>query len=127
MPNHTRYDLVLLNDHETPMEFVVRVLDVFFDMSFAEACKHMFRAHREGKAICGTYSREEARKKVADILAFADEHKYPLKCILRKRTDVFMPRGNDPPLLESICRGCRASIAPNQRPLGLATLIGQGL
>ena len=62
MPNHPRYDVVLLNDNETPMEFVVRVLEVFFDMSFAEACKHMFRAHAEGKAICGTYSREEAQK-----------------------------------------------------------------
>jgi ATP-dependent Clp protease adaptor protein ClpS len=84
MPNHPRYDVVLLNDNETPMEFVVRVLEVFFDMSFAEACQHMFRAHGEGKAICGTYSREEAQKKVTDILAFADEHKYPLKFILEE-------------------------------------------
>ena len=84
MPNHPRYDVVLLNDNETPMEFVVRVLEVFFDMSFAEACTRMFRAHGEGKAICGTYSREEAQKKVADILAFADEHKFPLKCILEE-------------------------------------------
>ena len=44
----------------------------------------MFRAHAEGKAICGTYSREEAQKKVTDILAFADEHKFPLKCILEE-------------------------------------------
>jgi ATP-dependent Clp protease adaptor protein ClpS len=43
MPNRPRYDVVLLNDNETPMEFVVRVLEVFFDMSFAEACKHMSR------------------------------------------------------------------------------------
>jgi ATP-dependent Clp protease adapter protein ClpS len=49
MPNHRRYDVVLLNDHETPMEFLVRVLEVFFDMSFAEACTLMFRAHEEGK------------------------------------------------------------------------------
>jgi ATP-dependent Clp protease adaptor protein ClpS len=84
MPNHPRYDVVLLNDNETPMEFVVRVSEVFFDMSFAEACRLMFRAHAEGKAICGTYSREEAQKKVTDILAFADEHKYPLKCVLEE-------------------------------------------
>jgi ATP-dependent Clp protease adaptor protein ClpS len=84
MPNRPRYDVVLLNDNETPMEFVVRVLEVFFDMSFAEACTLMFRAHEKGKAICGTYSREEAQKKVTDILAFADEHKFPLKCILEE-------------------------------------------
>jgi hypothetical protein len=50
----------------------------------AEACTRMFRAHEEGKAICGTYSREEAQKKVTDILAFADEHNFPLKCILEE-------------------------------------------
>ena len=84
MPNHPHYDVVLLNDNETPMEFVVRVLEVFFDMNFAEACTRTFRAHEEGKAICGTYSREEAQKKVTDILAFADEHKFPLKCIIEE-------------------------------------------
>ena len=40
--------------------------------------------YEEGKAICGTYSREEAQKKVTDILASADEHKYLLKCILEE-------------------------------------------
>jgi ATP-dependent Clp protease adaptor protein ClpS len=84
MSNHLRYDVVLLNDNETPMEFVVQVLEVFFDMSFAEACTRMFRAHGEGKAICGTYSREEAQRRLTDIVAFADEHKYPLKCILEE-------------------------------------------
>ena len=49
MPNHRRYDVVLLNDNETPMEFVVRVLEVLFDMSSAEACTLMFRAHEKGK------------------------------------------------------------------------------
>jgi ATP-dependent Clp protease adaptor protein ClpS len=84
MRDHPRYDVVLLNDNETPMEFGVRVLEVFFDMSFSGACTLMFRAHGEGKAICGTYSREEAQKRVTDILAFADEYKYPLKCILEE-------------------------------------------
>jgi ATP-dependent Clp protease adaptor protein ClpS len=84
MPNHPRYAVVLLNDNETLMDFVVRVLEVFFEMRFAEACTLMFRVHEEGKAICGTYSREEAQKKVADILAFADEHKFPLTCILEE-------------------------------------------
>ena len=63
MPNQPRYDVALLNDNETPMEFVVRVLEVFFDMSFAEACTLMFRAHEKGKAICGTYSRRKLRKR----------------------------------------------------------------
>jgi ATP-dependent Clp protease adaptor protein ClpS len=84
MPNHPRYDVVLLNDNETPMEFVVMVLEHFFDMAHFEACRHMFRIHEEGKAICGTYSAEEAKKKVADILAACQRARYPLKCILEE-------------------------------------------
>jgi ATP-dependent Clp protease adaptor protein ClpS len=84
LANHPRYDVVLLNDNETPMEFDCAGVGSFFDMSFAEACTLMFRAHEKGKATCGTYSREEAQKKVTDILAFADEYKYPLKCILEE-------------------------------------------
>jgi ATP-dependent Clp protease adaptor protein ClpS len=55
MPNHPRCDIVLLNDNATPMEFVARMLEVLFDMSFAEACTLSFRVHEKGEAICGTY------------------------------------------------------------------------
>jgi ATP-dependent Clp protease adaptor protein ClpS len=44
----------------------------------------MFRIHEEGKAICGTYSAEEAKKKVADIQAACQRARYPLKCILEE-------------------------------------------
>jgi ATP-dependent Clp protease adaptor protein ClpS len=84
MPNFPRCDVLLLNDNDSPMEFVVMVLERFFGMSHAEAVAHMFRIHNEGKAICGTYSREEADKKVADVLAFAAKHKHPLECILEQ-------------------------------------------
>ena len=66
------------------MEFVVHVLERFFRMSNVEAITHMLRIHEEGKAICATYSREEAEKKVTDVLAFAAEHKHPLQCILEE-------------------------------------------
>jgi ATP-dependent Clp protease adaptor protein ClpS len=66
------------------MDFVVGVLQRFFLMSNDEAITQMLRIHNEGKAICGTYSREEAEKKVADVLAFAAKHKHPLQCILEQ-------------------------------------------
>jgi ATP-dependent Clp protease adaptor protein ClpS len=84
MPNFLRCDVSLLNDDDTPMDFVVGVLECFFGMSNDEAITHMFRIHNEGKAICGTYSREEAEKKVGDVRAFAAEHKHPLQCILEQ-------------------------------------------
>jgi ATP-dependent Clp protease adaptor protein ClpS len=77
--------VLLLNDNDTPMDFVVIVLERFFGMSHAEAVAHMFRINNEGKAICGAYSREEAEKKVADVLAFAAKHKHPLQCILEQK------------------------------------------
>jgi len=45
----------------------------------------MLLIHYEGRAICGTYPAEEAEKKVADVLAFAGEHKHPLQCVLEQK------------------------------------------
>ena len=82
--NLQRCDVVLLNDDQTPMEFVVFVLERFFGMIRPEAQSQMLSIHYEGRAICGTYPYEEAEKKVADVLAFAGEHKHPLQCVLER-------------------------------------------
>ena len=82
--NLQRCDVVLLNDDQTPMEFVVFVLERFFGMTRPEAQSQMLSIHYEGRAICGTYPYEEAEKKVADVLAFAGEHKHPLQCVLER-------------------------------------------
>jgi ATP-dependent Clp protease adaptor protein ClpS len=84
MSDLPRFNVMLLNDDKTPMEFVVLVLERFFDMPNVEATTHMYRVHNEGVAICGTYRREEAEKKVADVLAFAGAHKHSLKCVLEQ-------------------------------------------
>jgi ATP-dependent Clp protease adaptor protein ClpS len=84
MPNFPRRGVSLLNDDHTPMDFVVGVLERFFGMPNDEAITQMYRIHNEGKATCGTYSREEAEKKVTDVLAFAAKHKHPLQCILEQ-------------------------------------------
>jgi ATP-dependent Clp protease adaptor protein ClpS len=83
-PNFPRCEVSLLNDDHTPMEFVVGVLERFFGMLNDEAITQMYRIHNEGKAICGTYSREEAEKKVADVLAFAASQGHPLQCVLKQ-------------------------------------------
>ena len=84
MHDSPRYDVLPLNDDDTPMDFVVGVLEYFFGMPHNIAVAYMYRIHNHQKAICGTYSREEAEKKVADVLAFAAENKYPLQCILKE-------------------------------------------
>ena len=87
MANLSRCDVLLLNDNDTPMIFVVIVLERFFGMSKDEAATLMHRIHDEGSAVCGTYRRDEAEKKVADVLAFAAKHKHPLQCVLQHTTD----------------------------------------
>ena len=82
MPNEPRYDVVLLNDDETPMEFVVHVLQVVFEMEYDDACTLMLGVHHNGKAVCGIYGRAEAEAKVASVLALASAQNHPLKCIL---------------------------------------------
>lgn len=84
MPNEPPYNVVLLNDDETPMEFVVDALQRFIGLDHDGAIKLMLRAHNEGKAVCGTYTREQAEATAACILAFADAHNHPLKCILER-------------------------------------------
>jgi ATP-dependent Clp protease adaptor protein ClpS len=64
MPGNPVCSILLLNDDETPMDFVVAVLQDFFDLNFDEANKLMLRIHHEGKVICGACEREEAKKGV---------------------------------------------------------------
>ena len=70
----------LMNDDFTPMEFVVHVLERFFDMDSETATHTMLRIHNEGAAECGFYPRQEAEQKVAEVLAFAERHRHPLQC-----------------------------------------------
>ena len=84
MPNSPVCNILLLNDDETPMDFVVWVLQYFFDLDIHEATKLMLRIHHEGKAVCGSCEREEAERRVSNILAFAAKHGHPLKCILEE-------------------------------------------
>jgi ATP-dependent Clp protease adaptor protein ClpS len=84
MPNNPLYSVLLVNDDETPMEFVVHALQRFVGLDYDGACKLMLRVHNEGMAVCGIYTREQAEATVAGILAFASEHNHPLKCTLEE-------------------------------------------
>lgn len=84
MPNNPLYNVLLLNDDVTPMEFVVHALQEYLDFGYDEALKVMLRVHHEGKAVCGTFERDEAETRLAAILALAHRHNHPLKCILEE-------------------------------------------
>jgi len=74
------YQIVMLDDDFTPMEFVVDVLQIFFGMNREKATQIMLTVHTQGKASCGTFSKDVAETKVAQVIKFARENQHPLMC-----------------------------------------------
>ena len=64
------------------MEFVVHVLEEFFSMNRELAVRVMLKVHTEGKGVCGTYSREIAETKVAQVNDYSRENQHPLLCVM---------------------------------------------
>src|ERR1700742_2063840 len=78
------YKVLLLNDDYTPMEFVVLVLETFFNKSREEATRIMLHVHRKGVGLCGVYTYEVAETKVSQVLAAARQAQHPLQCTMEK-------------------------------------------
>jgi ATP-dependent Clp protease adaptor protein ClpS len=78
------YQVVVLNDDYTPMDFVVHVLQKFFHMDENSAERIMLQIHHQGKGICGTFSREIAETKVAQVNSYARENQHPLLCTMEQ-------------------------------------------
>ena len=78
------YQVVLLNDDFTPMDFVVVVLETFFNMDRERATQVMLHVHTRGKGVCGVFTREVAETKVTQVNEFARAHQHPLLCTLDK-------------------------------------------
>jgi ATP-dependent Clp protease adaptor protein ClpS len=74
------YKVLLLNDDYTPMEFVVHILENFFRMDREQATRVMLNVHAHGKGICGTYTREVAETKVAQVNEYSRQNSHPLLC-----------------------------------------------
>ncbi|NOX08231.1 MAG: ATP-dependent Clp protease adapter ClpS [Gammaproteobacteria bacterium] len=75
-----QYQVLLLNDDYTPMEFVVEILERFFSMSREQATRVMLQVHTEGKAVCGVFTREIAETKVSRVNEYARGYQHPLLC-----------------------------------------------
>ena len=78
------YKVLMLNDDYTPMEFVVYVLQSFFEMSNDMAMQVMLHVHQSGGGICGVYTYEVAETKVAQVMNVAKENQHPLQCTIEK-------------------------------------------
>jgi ATP-dependent Clp protease adaptor protein ClpS len=78
------YNVVLLNDDYTPMEFVVDVLERFFRMDRSAATRVMLEVHTRGKGICGVFTYEIAETKVAQVTTYSRDNQHPLMCTLEE-------------------------------------------
>ncbi|MEM6586776.1 MAG: ATP-dependent Clp protease adapter ClpS [Pseudomonadota bacterium] len=78
------YKVLLLNDDYTPMEFVVFVLERFFNKDREQATRIMLHVHQKGVGLCGVYTYEVAETKVAQVLDLAQRNEHPLQCVMEK-------------------------------------------
>jgi ATP-dependent Clp protease adaptor protein ClpS len=79
------YRVLLLNDDYTPMEFVVHVLERFFNKSREDATRIMLHVHHNGVGECGVFTYEVAETKVTQVMDFARKHQHPLQCVMEKK------------------------------------------
>ena len=81
-----KFEVFLLNDDYTTMEFVVEVLRQFFQKEFQAAEAIMLKVHMDGEAVCGTYSYDVAQTKVSQVIDYSRKNEQPLMCVLRELT-----------------------------------------
>jgi ATP-dependent Clp protease adaptor protein ClpS len=78
------YKVLLFNDDYTPMEFVVFVLEQFFNKNREDAYTIMLHVHQKGVGICGVYTYEVAETKQSQVMDAAKSAGHPLQCTLEK-------------------------------------------
>ena len=79
------YNVILLNDDYTPMDFVVELLLKFFNLGLEQATKVMMQIHTEGQGVCGIYTRQIAETRQTQVNEYAKHHKHILKAIIKKQ------------------------------------------
>ncbi len=81
------YKVVLINDDYTPMEFVVEVLQTFFNKDRHTATHIMLTVHTQGKGVCGIYTRDIAETKAAQVNQYSRDNEHPLLAEIEESSD----------------------------------------
>ena len=76
------YQVLLLNDDYTPMEFVVETIERFFNKTREQATQIMLKVHTEGVGVCGVYPQDIAETKMNQVLIAAKDAQHPLQCVV---------------------------------------------
>ena len=82
IPN--RFEVLLLNDDYTSMDFVVEILKIFFHKELFVAEAIMLKIHIDGEAVCGTYSFDVAQTKVSQVIEYSRKNDQPLMSVIRE-------------------------------------------
>jgi ATP-dependent Clp protease adaptor protein ClpS len=80
----TLYNVILLNDDYTTMEFVMQILETLFQKSPAEAYRIMMHVHRNGRGLAGVYTYEVAETKAEQVASLASEAGFPLRATIEE-------------------------------------------
>ena len=78
------YKVLMLNDDYTPMEFVIEVLEKFFQKNREEATQIMLHVHQRGVGVCGIYAYDLAETKAMQVMNYARKYEHPLQVQLEK-------------------------------------------
>ena len=76
------YKVLILNDDYTPMDFVVHILQAFFNLTHDKAQNIMLNVHTKGKGVCGVYTRDVAETKVEQVNDYSRQNQHPLLCTM---------------------------------------------
>jgi ATP-dependent Clp protease adaptor protein ClpS len=78
------YKVLILNDDFTPRDYVVHILQKFFQKDEPEATRLMLEVHHKGMGVAGLYTLEIAETKSYQVNEYSRQHQYPLKCTIEK-------------------------------------------
>lgn len=78
------YQVLIINDDYTTMEFVITVLQKYFHKALAEATRIMMSVHQQGRGVCGVYPHDIASTKVVQVTEYARKHEMPLRCEMER-------------------------------------------
>ena len=78
------YRVLMMNDDYTPMEFVIEVLEKFFQKNREEATQIMLHVHQRGVGVCGIYAYDLAETKATQVMNYARKYEHPLQVQLEK-------------------------------------------
>ena len=79
-----KYKVIMLNDNQTPMEFVIEILKSIFKHSDKTAQDIMLSIHNTGSAVVGIYTYEIAEQRAVEATAFSRDNGFPLQLKVEK-------------------------------------------